>query len=106
MADIAALFPRAVSEFDRRVLAVGDDHWSQPTPCADWDVRALVNHLVYENRWAVPLLQGATIAEVGDQFEGDLVGDDPKGAWADASSASVEAASGEGLLSDTVHLSF
>ena len=74
-ADQAELHRRAVEEFDARVRAVGDDQWELPTPCADWNVRQLVNHLVYENRWTVPLMEGSTIAEVGDRYEGDLLGD-------------------------------
>ena len=77
-ADQAELHRRAVEEFDARVRAVGDDQWELPTPCADWNVRQLVNHLVYENRWTVPLMEGSTIAEVGDRYEGDLLGDAPR----------------------------
>ena len=78
-ADQAALHRRAVEEFDARVRAVGDDQWELPTPCSDWNVRQLVNHLVYEDRWTVPLMEGSTIAAVGDRYEGDLLGDDPRG---------------------------
>jgi len=28
------------------VAGVGDDQWGRPTPCTDWTVRDLVNHLV------------------------------------------------------------
>ena len=28
------------------VEAVRDDQWGSPTPCSEWDVRALVNHIV------------------------------------------------------------
>ena len=72
-ADQAALHRRAVGEFDARVRAVGDDQWELPTPCSDWNVRQLVNHLVYEDRWTVPLMEGTTLALVGDRYEGDLL---------------------------------
>jgi uncharacterized protein (TIGR03086 family) len=104
-ADQAALHRRAVEEFDERVRAVGDDQWELPTPCSDWNVRQLVNHLVYENRWTVPLMGGSTIAEVGDRYEGDLLGDDPKGAWAESSADAVAAVQAEGGLERTVDLS-
>jgi uncharacterized protein (TIGR03083 family) len=67
------LYRRASEEFAARVHRVGD-RWDAPTPCAGWDVRALVRHVVEEERWAVPLLAGATIEEVGDRFSGDLLG--------------------------------
>jgi uncharacterized protein (TIGR03086 family) len=104
-ADQVALHQKAVEEFDARVRAVGDDQWELPTPCSDWNVRQLVNHLVYEDRWTVPLMEGSTIAEVGDRYEGDLLGDDPKGAWAESSTEAVAAVQGNGALERMVDLS-
>jgi len=85
---------------------VRDDQWSASTPDAEWDVRTLVNHLVSEDRWAPPLFEGATIADVGDRFDGDLLGADPKAVWAEAAAGAVAAASADGALARTVHLSF
>ena len=104
-ADQAALHRRAVGEFDARVRAVGDDQWELPTPCSDWNVRQLVNHLVYEDRWTVPLMEGTTLAEVGDRYEGDLLGDEPRKAWAESSAEAVAAVQDDGALERTVHLS-
>jgi len=69
-------------------------------------VRTLVNHLVYEDRWAVPLFQGATIDDVGDRFEGDLLGDDPRAAAAGATQEAYDAVSAPEAMARTVHLSF
>ena len=104
--DIRELHRRAADTFDRRVQKVAGDQWSGPTPCSEWDVRTLVNHLVYENRWAVDLAAGKTIAEVGDRYEGDLLGDDPKGAWQDSRQACAAAFAPDDVLDRTVHLSF
>jgi len=106
VSDAVALYARAAAAFGERVRAVGADQWHLPTPCADWDVHALVNHLVYEDRWAVPLLDGQTVAEVGDQFEGDLLGDDPQSAWDEAVAAAAAAVAGPGVATRTVHVSF
>ena len=70
------------------VAAIADDQWTAATPCADWDVRALVNHLVAGNHWAARLGAGETIAQVGTDLDGDLLGDDPVAAY----DASVEPA--------------
>ena len=105
MPDQAELHRRAVEEFGARVQAVADDQWELPTPCSDWNVRQLVNHLVYEDRWTVPLMEGGTLAEVGDRFEGDLLGDDPKAAWDASSAEAVRAVQGDGALGRTVDLS-
>jgi len=103
--DVVELHRRAVAEFGARVAHVRDDQWAGPTPCAEWDVRALVNHLVGENRWTAPLLAGRTIAEVGDRFDGDLLGSDARGAWASASEEALAAVGEPGALDRTVHLS-
>ena len=65
-------------EFWKNAVSNLSDDWSRPTPCpAGMSVR-LVNHVVGEDRWTKPLVEGKTIAEVGDAFEGDLLGEDPK----------------------------
>jgi len=104
--DVAALHRTALEAFGRRVAAVGDDDWHRPTPCADWDVRALVAHVVDENRWAPPLLAGRTIADVGDELSGDPLGDDPKAAWEASAAAAGEAVARPGALEGTTSLSF
>ena len=106
MHDPVDLFSRATDEFDRRVASVTEDQWHLRTPCEDWDVRALVQHVVYEAVWTPPLLEGATVEEVGDRFEGDLLGPDPSGAWVTARAAAVGAAARPGAMVDTVHLSY
>jgi uncharacterized protein (TIGR03086 family) len=102
--DVKDFHRRAVEFFGTRVAAIRDDQWHDQTPCEDWDVRALVRHLVYENLWTPPLMRGATLKEVGDRFDGDLVGEDPKGAWADAMREALEAVQQVDLDRD-VHLS-
>jgi len=86
------------------VDAVGD-RWDAPTPCADWSVHDLVNHLTAEQLWVPELLEGRTIVEVGDAFGGDVLGDDPGGAWRRAIGAAMDAFAHEGALGRTVALS-
>jgi uncharacterized protein (TIGR03086 family) len=88
------------------VRDVRAEQHDDPTPCAGWTVRQLVNHLVYEDRWTAPLVNGATIAEVGDRFDGDLLGDDPIRAAADAAAEAEAAVAEPGALDRTVQLSF
>ncbi|TCO22038.1 uncharacterized protein (TIGR03086 family) [Kribbella steppae] len=101
--DVVELHNRTVDGFVRLVNEVGPDQWSAPTPCSDWDVRTLVNHVVGEERWTVPLMEGKTIADVGDSLDGDLLGDDPGTAAAAAARAAQEAAAAP---IDKVHLSY
>jgi uncharacterized protein (TIGR03086 family) len=103
---LQVLHQRTVDDWVRRVEAVGDGQWSSPSPCAEWDVRTLVNHVVGEDLWTAPLVQGRTIEEVGDRFDGDVLGADPRAASRSAADEAV-AAVREGLPAGvTVHLSF
>ena len=99
------MYRRSVEEFGQRVMAIGPEDWGRPTPCSDWNVRELLRHLVYEELWAPPLLEGKTIADVGDRFEGDILGADPPAAWKEAAAGAVAAGSAD-VLDRTVHLSF
>lgn len=106
MTDLVALHDRAAAWFGQQVDAVGSGDWGRPTPCSEWDVRALVNHLVYEDLWVPEILAGKTVEEVGDRFDGDVVGDDPVGAWRTSAAAASSAIRAPGALDRTVHLSF
>jgi uncharacterized protein (TIGR03086 family) len=99
------LYTRCDAAFRARVDAVGE-RWAAPTELPGWDVRALVHHVVVEERWAPPLFAGLTIDEVGDIFEGDQLVPDPLSAARDASGAALDAVREDGALERTVHLSF
>ncbi len=103
---IADAYRRALDAFGKRVHLIKPGQWDLRTPCVDWDVHALVNHLVYESLWAPELLAGRSVAEVGDVFDGDLIGDDATKAFDFAAHAAVTAAAADGVLDRTVHLSF
>lgn len=91
--------------FGDLVRAVGPDGWAGPTPDTQWSVRELVNHVTAEQLWAVPLLAGQTIDEVGDQFAGDVLGADPVAVW-ERSAVEARQAFGEAdALERTVGLS-
>ena len=105
--NVQDLHRRAVEEFDRRVQALTEEMWERETPCCPgWKVRTLVNHLVNENMWTPPIMHGSTVEEVGDRFDGDLLGDDPKGVWERSSKEAVAAVQEDGAMERTVHLSF
>jgi uncharacterized protein (TIGR03086 family) len=106
MPDVLASFQRAQAGFTARVDAIAADQWALPTPCTEWNVRALVNHLVYEQVWVPPLLSGRTVAEIGDRFEGDLLGADPAATWHETSAASHAALAEPGALDRTVTVSY
>lgn len=103
--DPLSRFLDAQRAFGAVVLSVRPDQWSNPTPCSDWNVRALVNHLVNEQLWATPMLDGSTVQEVGDRFDGDLLGSDPAAAWESAEKEAATAFSAPGALDRTINSS-
>jgi uncharacterized protein (TIGR03086 family) len=72
-------------------------------------VRTLVHHLLSEQRWVPPMFEGLTIAQVGDRFEGELMGGDAS-AWPEMLASAMAQAHAvvaqPGALKRTVHLSF
>lgn len=100
------LHGKALRQFGDVIAGVRDQQWTLPTPCDEWDVKALVNHVVGEALWTPPLLSGLQIADVGSRLDGDLLGTDPVGAWNEAYAATTEAVDADGVAERTVHLSF
>ena len=104
--ELDTLHERTVAEWTRLVESVDEVEWQQPTPCSEWSVRDLVNHVVGEDLWTAPLLQGSTIEEVGDRFDGDLLGDDPVARARAAAAEAVAAVADRLPHGGTVHLSY
>jgi uncharacterized protein (TIGR03086 family) len=104
--DEATAFARASDGYVQRARAVSANQWSAQTPCVEWDVRALMNHVAGEYLWVPELLAGRTIADVGDRLDGDLLGDDPLAVLTRAHAAASEAVAAPGAMTTTVHLSF
>jgi uncharacterized protein (TIGR03086 family) len=76
------------------------DQWSAPTPCTDWTVRQVVNHLIGMNRVFVALLAGQPPPA---RPPADHVEDDPVGAYR-SSAAALQAAFGRpGVLERAYH---
>lgn len=66
----------ANDEFARRLRLVGSDDWRRPTSCFEWDVRALVNHVVGANIRYQLLLHGAPTEQAEATRSVDHLGDD------------------------------
>ncbi|MFN8105853.1 MAG: TIGR03086 family metal-binding protein [Acidimicrobiia bacterium] len=97
----------AALEWTRRTVnGIGADQWSLPTPCAGWDVRFLLNHVVAGNEWVHELVGGRTIEEVGDRLDGDRLGADPAGAYAASAVLADEAFSTPGAMEEPCAVSY
>jgi uncharacterized protein (TIGR03086 family) len=104
--DVEELHRRTVEIWTERLRAVGADRWDRPTPCTEWSVRDLVNHVVGEDAWTVPLMNGRTIEDVGDSLAGDLLGDDPVGTGTRSAAEAVTAVAQRLPAGEAVHLSY
>jgi len=104
--DLNTLYHRTVERWADVVVAVRDDQWDSPTPCSEWTVRDLVNHITSEDLWTAALLEGRTIEEVGSSLDGDLLGDDPVGRSIDAAKAATTSVADRLPRGGTVPLSF
>lgn len=104
--DLDTLYRASVEGWSSKVSTITDEHWDLPTPCSDWTVRDLVNHVAGEDLWTPPLVAGQTIEQVGDQFDGDVLGDDPIGSARSAAAAAISATTAALPAAGIVHLSF
>ena len=103
--DLNTLYHRTVEAWADRVNAVRPEQWDDPTPCRDWTVRDLVNHVCGEDRWTPPLVGGRTIEDVGDSLDGDLLGEDPIRSALVAASEATLAVAATLPAGGSVHLS-
>ena len=104
--DLANTHIEALAHTRRIVAGVAPDQWGDPTPCDDWDLRALVNHVVAGNFWVAPLLEGQTIEDVGTRYDGDVLGSDPLAAYDRSSLEAQTAGSAPGALEAPCALSY
>lgn len=97
--------PAALERFGARVHEVPAARWDAATPCAEWSVRDLVNHVTGEQLWAPHLLRGETMEQVGDRYDGDVLGAEPTAAWDRAAHDAREAWQSLARDGATVHTS-
>jgi uncharacterized protein (TIGR03086 family) len=89
MSEIGELHAQALEKTGRIVAGIKPGQWQADTPCDGWDVHALLNHLVAGNLWAAELGAGATIDEVADRLDGDMLGADPAASYATSAAAAA-----------------
>jgi len=96
--DLPSLHRSALDFIRPTIAAIAPEQMSLPTPCAGWDVRALLNHLVAGNYWAAELGAGGTIEDVGDRLDGDVLGDDPLEAYDASAKVAADAFDAPGAM--------
>lgn len=102
-AERAPLVEQLDRAFDAVAGLIGNiraDQWSAPTPCTDWTVRQVVNHLIGMNRVFVALLADQPPPP---RPSADHVEDDPAGAYRGSAAALLAAFGRPGVLERTYH---
>lgn len=106
--DSVALLQRVVDETIHLVDGISPSDLSKPTPCTEWTVRDLINHITGgSTMFAVSAETGSVPDELlGQLLGGDNLGDDYKGALKAATSRAMAAFDEPGVLDKVVKLPF
>jgi uncharacterized protein (TIGR03086 family) len=103
--DSKELFAKCVEHASPCIRHLSEDQLTNSTPCSEWDLKALLNHMVNELLWVPDMLAGRTVAEVGSKYDGDVLGSDPASAWTRAADAALVAVKNADL-SGVAHVSY
>jgi|SRR5699024_1030330 len=83
MTAVVDRYTRIADGFSKRVHALTGGDWSTPTPCPEWDVRALVAHVI-DTHYGM-------LAELGHQYPESSPENDLPATWERARAAVLEA---------------
>jgi uncharacterized protein (TIGR03086 family) len=110
----AEVFVLADRELNKVIQQIKDDQWDMEMPPSfvrrgqdKVSLRQIVNYHAYDEAWVPDILAGKTMEEVGkDKFDGDLLGDDPKGNFAALVEKACQAAKNSDDPDRIVHLTY
>jgi uncharacterized protein (TIGR03086 family) len=97
-----ARFDRAAAVAGSVIDGVKPGQFDSPTPCIEWTVQQLMNHLVGGNRMFISLAGGGDPVDRAQDF----IGDDPSGAYRESAALLREVFAGEGALARIVPTPF
>lgn len=108
------LFISADTSLKAVIDQIKPNQWDSKKP--DWFIsrpdqatrtlRDFINYHAFDEAWVPETLAGRTTAEIGDKYNGDLLGDDPKSAYAKLFDAATAAVKAQSDLDQPVHLTY
>ena len=98
--DPVSLYERAVVSARKVVASVQPGQWAAPTPCSEWNVRQVVNHMVGGAERIIALLQGQTF----ERREDYLGSAEPLATYDRATGEAIGVAKRPGALDQSVML--
>ena len=104
LADPAGSYAKALDSTRKFFAGMGDVNMNAPTPCSEWNVRDLLQHILYGTIWIEDIFDGKTVEEVGSKYDGDLIGDNPLAAYDDAVARAKRATAKPGAMEQVCHL--
>jgi uncharacterized protein (TIGR03086 family) len=97
-------YQRALLATGHIVAGVKPDQLSNPTPCRDWDVRLLLNHIVGGNYMFAEIARGGRVDPTGDME--DYTRPDPGSRYLESAESVLAAWSEPGAMERRCHMPF
>jgi uncharacterized protein (TIGR03086 family) len=91
---------RIASEWTLSKVARAGEHLDAPTPCEDWDVRTLLNHMLQTQQYFVRSARGEAASPPAGAPP-DLMGDDAASAYERGREATIRTFSEDGVIERT-----
>jgi hypothetical protein len=110
--EVFVLAERALTDVVQRI---SDEQWAMEMPPGFAirrsehvpTLREVINYDAYDDAWVPDMLAGRTMEEAGaDKYDGELLGDDPKGSFSEIVQQACAAATRVEDLGRIAHLSF
>lgn len=103
--NVKELFLECIKQASTIVANVRPEQFGDATPDTEWDVKTLVAHTLYELAWTGDIVSGKTLDDVGNKYDGDLIGDNLAASWQNHRKL-AEAAVSNADLKAVAHLSY
>jgi uncharacterized protein (TIGR03086 family) len=106
--DTIEMMKQVIASTDKVVQGIDESQLGMPSPCTEWTVRDVLNHITGGSTMFAVCVEDGTISDeqLGQLLGGDNLGDDFLGAWRAASGRAIEAFGIPGVLDKMVKLPF